>query len=202
MTAPAKVPVKAHAWARADDEWYVEPAWVTQRLCEAEGFTGRLVDPSAGSGQTVRGADMAGLYLEGLDLRDRNAGDKVASGHDFFAADWPGGICTSIISNPPYGAVKGAALRLEERFLELALGRTTDRVALFLRAGWLHSAVRLKWLRSTPLARVYAVVPRPSCPPGVALADGAKAEGGKTDYSWFVWQHGWTGPALMLNLER
>jgi hypothetical protein len=194
---------KARGWARESDNWYPEPCWVTRRLCDAEQFEGRTVDPCAGMGNTLHGAREAGTIIEGMDLRDRG-NPLVTAGHDFFADPrchgiWP---CDNIISNPPYGSGGPGQPRLEEQFLTRALARARRKVALFLPAGWVISAKRNAWLETLPLYRIYFVSPRPSCPPGQNIMAGEKAEGGKTDFSWVVFLHGFAGAPTVHFLRR
>jgi hypothetical protein len=196
-----KIAKAAHSWDREPDNWYVEPSWVTKRLCEVEVFSGRTADPCAGMGNIIKGASEAGVTIEGHDLRNRGYG--LLRHRDFFDppachGQWP---VENIISNPPYGpnkrGVDGERPRIEEQFLLLALERTRRKIALFLPSNWINSASRGAWLRTTPLMRVYFVGPRPSCPPGHILANGGAAGGGKQDFAWFVWLHGYDGePSL------
>lgn len=210
MSVSAK-PKSARHWEREPDNWYVEPDWVTRRLCEVEAFRGRTLDPCAGMGNTIRGARDAGVEIEGYDLRDRGY-RNIKGGHDFF--DHPTGLimpsgpwcCDNIISNPPYGrnlrGVEGERPRLEEQFLSLALERARSKVALFLQSGWLNGAERGAWLQTLPLYRVYMVGPRPSCPPGHMIAAGHKPGNGTGDYAWFVFLRGYEGAPTVHWLRR
>jgi hypothetical protein len=38
------------AYARASDDWYVEPPWVSKRLLDSERFDGGAHDPACGAG--------------------------------------------------------------------------------------------------------------------------------------------------------
>jgi len=50
-----------------------------------------------------------------------------------------------------------------------------------------------RWLENTPLQRIWLLTPRPSMPPGQHILDGGKVGGGKSDYCWLVWEHGYSG---------
>jgi hypothetical protein len=50
-----------------------------------------------------------------------------------------------------------------------------------------------RWLEQTPLARVWLLTPRPSMPAGQYVLDGGKVGGGKQDFCWLVWEHGYQG---------
>ena len=41
--------------------------------------------------------------------------------------------------------------------------------------------------RDHPPQRIYAITPRPSCPPGAYIEAGGEAEGDTKDYVWIVW---------------
>lgn len=198
----------AHQWEREANNHYVEPTWVTRRLCEVESFTGRVVDPCAGFGHTLKGAHEAGVRMEGFDLINRGNA-RIWNGHDFFAPPqwhgiWP---CDSIISNPPYGRrpkpiPTGEMARYEEHFITLALQRARSKVAVFLLSTWANAESRGKWLETLPLYRIYHVGPRPSCPPGHTILAGEKPGGGQQDFSWYVFLNGFQGSPTVHWLRR
>jgi hypothetical protein len=158
------------------------------------------MDPCAGMGNIVQSGRNAGVSIEGFDLRDRGVPD-VRGGFDFFdtyaylSGYFP---VDHIVSNPPYG--HSAPLRLEERFIDLAIGRARTKVAVFLPAVWAVS--RGPWLAERGLYRVYLCSPRPSCPPGASILAGGKPGGGKVDYAWYVFLKGYTGHPALLWLRR
>ena len=204
-------PVNKHKWDREQDNFYVEPEWVTYRLCQVEKFEGMTVDPCAGGGNVVRGARSAGVMSVGSDLRERGV-DGIEGGKDFFDPDcwvpgcWP---VSNIISNPPYGRVPkdqqtaGYRDRLEERFVELALERTTCKVAAFLSAQWANGEKRGAWLETLPLYRIYKVGPRPACPPGhLYYGEKANVGNGTTDFAWYVFLNGFQGAPTLHWLRR
>jgi hypothetical protein len=49
----------SHVWEREANDWYVEPAWVSERLFATEGFYGHVNDPAVGSGNIVQAARRA-----------------------------------------------------------------------------------------------------------------------------------------------
>jgi len=73
---------KSHVWARSDDDWYVEPEWVSKRLFESEHFAGDIWDPCCGTGRIVQSARAAGHSSYGSDIAERSIGYGVV---DFFA---------------------------------------------------------------------------------------------------------------------
>lgn len=199
---------KSNLWIREPDNWYVEPEWVSRRLFEAEPFDGFTVDPCCGLGNIVKSGVSLGKNILGIDLRRRAGMPRAAGGHDFFNDRTLEGIypCDNIVSNPPYGRATSAATgnlkRVEERFLELALKRAANKVALFLDANWMNSARRGRWLETMPLYRVYYVGPRPACPPGHLVLAGEKIGAGRTDYAWYVFMHGFSGHPTIHWLRR
>jgi hypothetical protein len=94
--------LRAHVWAPADDDHYVEPLWVPRRLFEDERFVGAIHDPCAGFGTTVHEALLAGLTATGADLVDRSATSPfgLRFGTQDFLTDtrrWD-----NVVTNPAY----------------------------------------------------------------------------------------------------
>lgn len=201
MEQAEKTLIKAHKHPRDPDNFYTEPKWCSERLLAEEGFEGSIADPCAGSGNIPAAASNAGFNdVRAYDWRDRGV-TGVVPNRNFWAqwepGHWP---VDNIVSNPPYGQLPKLQKRrlgferLEDYFVHLALKRTTKKVAVFLPSVWINAEERSRWLEGLPLARVYKCAPRPSCPPGKLVMRGMKAEGGKVDFSWYVFEHGHTGP--------
>lgn len=196
---------------RDPDAWYQEPSWCAERLFQDEVFHGEVVDPCAGTGTIVRAALAHGLKARGFDLRDRGAGEIVTPFVDFFAKVEGGGDrVDNIVSNPPYATwaqlgrsrPEGAMARSEDEFLRLALQRARGKVAVLLPTGWISAGDRSLWIESLPFYREYRLAPRPSMPPGAHIAAGGKVGGGKADFSWFVFLHGFQGLPTIHWLRR
>lgn len=172
---------ESHLWSRDPHDWYIEPEWCSARLFEAEAFTGRIWDPACGSGRIVVSARDAGLDAIGTDIVDRGFRQTCVSFLDC------GDECRepNIVSNPPFG--------IAEKFVAHALNLADRKVAMLLPANWVQGDKRSRWLETTPLRRVYFLAPRPSMPPGAAIAAGQKPGNGTTDYAWFLWLHGFDG---------
>jgi hypothetical protein len=184
---------ESHLWLRDANDWYVEPAWCSERLFEAEDFSPGIIDPACGIGTILKSARAAGLMAYGSDIIDR-AGVCFAT-MDFLDRDdddrqGPG----HIVCNPPFGKA------LE--FVTLALERTRDKTAMLLPANWVQGDKRARWLATTPLKRVWFLAPRPSMPPGAVLAAGMRPGNGTTDYAWFVWERGHIGAPTIGWLHR
>ena len=171
--------MKAAGYERDEHDWYVEPDWLVDALIAKEApFTGRVWDPFCGQGTIPLCLSRAGVDVVGTDLVDRGHG---LCGVDFFTSAM---ACTSIVSNPPFIRLEDAA----RRALSLC---PAGRVALLGRLGFLEGQSRGFGLwQETPLARVWVSMRRASMPPG---GRDIKAEGGKTPYAWFVWQHDHVG---------
>lgn len=179
--------VKAHAWPAEADGWYVEPAWCSKRLFEVEKFPGGWIDdPCCGAGTIPRTAEAADYSVEASDLRDR--GYAYAAVKDFLT-------CTvrrsNIVCNPPFHDI--------ERFARHALKQTAHKVAFIVPLARLPAA---RWLRETPLARVWLLTPRPSMPPGHVIMAGEKPGGGTADFCWLVWEQGYVGTPELRWLHR
>jgi hypothetical protein len=171
--------VDAHTWNRIHNDWYVEPAWCSARLFEEETFVGAIYDPCCGFGTIVIEALKQGLSAYGSDLVNRGW-DSTRTPHDFLA---PGvEHHANIVCNPPFN--------IAPQFAAAALARAERKVAMIFPTARLNAA---RWLRGTPLARIWLLTPRPSMPPGSTIAAGAKPGGGKTDFCWLVWSRGYVG---------
>jgi hypothetical protein len=176
-------------WSRAEDDFYVEPAWVSARLFAVESFEGGVVDPACGSGMIIASAVAAGIASHGCDIRDRGAlSNGVARDFLTATAKQPNFVC-----NPPFG--------IAERFVAHALNLAERKVAMLLPSNWVQGDKRARWLATTPLRRVWFIAPRPSMPPGdVALT--SKPGNGTTDYAWFVWLQNYAGHPEIRWLHR
>lgn len=173
---------RAHLWDRADDEWYVEPVRATRQLLDLEAFSGDVWDPACGQGNIIAACEENGLRAFGTDIRRRVEAPWFIGEFDFLGDARPPLAFDRIITNPPFGRAK-----LAEAFIRKALS-LTDQVAAFVDIRFLAGADRATGLyRDHPPSRVWIITPRPSCPPGAALAAGAKASGGTADYCWLVW---------------
>jgi hypothetical protein len=195
MTAIHPEPValrkrESHVWAREDSDFYVEPAWCSERLFQEEKFEGEVWDPACGIGRIVKAARGAGLSGIGTDLVDRGfeyytLTDFTVSGCDTAA---------NIVCNPPF--------KLAEEFALRALKLAERKVAMLLPSKWLHGDKRSRWLETTPLRRVWFLTPRPSMPPGQVIQNGGRAGNGTVDFAWFVWLRGYDGAAEIRWLRR
>jgi hypothetical protein len=179
---------ESHIWEREPGEHYVEPAWCSARLFEEEDFGAYIHDPACGFGTIVREAMKAGMTATGSDIVNRGF-DGSERPQDFLISDVRR---TYIVTNPPFNLVGQFALR--------ALAYTQRKVAIIFPTARLHAAHH--WIGGTPLRRIWFMTPRPSMPPGRVIAAGGKASGGKTDFCWLVWEHGYTGRPEARWLER
>ena len=167
------------------DEHYVEPHWVSERLFQEEDFIGTVYDPACGFGRIIKTALKYGHYAYGTDIADR--GQKSIP-QDFLERidKHP-----NIVANPPFD--------IFEEFAKHALKLASLKVALIMPTARLNAA---RWLEGTPLRRVWLLTPRPSMPPGHVIMAGGKAAGGKSDYCWLVFEHGYRGGPELKWLRR
>jgi hypothetical protein len=166
----------SHLWARDQHDFYIEPAWCSQRLFEVETFKGKIWDPACGTGRIIDAAIDAGHVTDESDLVDRGRGYRL----DFLTS---GATVPNIVSNPPFG--------IAETFVARALELAERKVVMLLPTKWIQGERRARWLAGTSLRRVWFLCPRPSMPPGRAILGGLKPGNGTTDYAWFVWERGW-----------
>jgi hypothetical protein len=167
------------------DEHYVEPEWVSERLFQVEDFEGRIWDPACGFGRIVIAARKHGYDAYGSDIADRGWNN---SQQDFF---WYTSKHDNIVTNPPF--------KIARDFAKHALNRSSHKAAMIFPTARLNAA---RWLQGTPLRRIWLLTPRPSMPPGTHIAAGGRVGGGKSDYCWLVWEHGYRGAPEVKWLRR
>lgn len=184
---PQKVKLDAHLWARDPNDFYVEPAWVSEALFKRVEFVGTICDPACGMGRILQSAKKFGYRTRGQDIVNRGA-DAISD--SFAVKDFmkkPQVVMDNIVCNPPY--------KYDEVFLLRALEVANKKVALLLRAQWANAQKRSRLLERLPLSHVLMITPRPSMPPGrvVKALKGKDPSGGRVDYAWFVFEHGFKG---------
>jgi hypothetical protein len=182
-------PLDAHVWPKEAFGYYVEPAWVPERLFAVEKFLGSIWDPGCGRyGRVLEAAGRAGYETYATDLVNR--------GYEHFDRALNFLLCErrlgdNIVCNPPF--------HICDAFLQHALKLDPNAVAMIWLARRLNAA---HWLPHTPLARVHLLSPRPSMPPGRLVEAGEKPRGGKQDFVWLVWRRGHVGPPELRWLHR
>jgi len=174
----------AKAYDRVD-EHYVEPIWCSERLFQEEPFEGSIYDPCCGIGRILISALRHGHKAYGSDIASRGWDSTPQNFFDHHS------LHDNIVCNPPFDEL--------ERFACHALNRARFKVAMIFPTARLNAA---RWLQGTPLQTVWLLTPRPSMPPGRVIKEGGKVGGGKTDYCWLVWSHGYAGPPQMKWLRR
>ena len=180
-------PRAAHIWTKDRLGFYIEPAWVPERLFAVEIFEGVVWDPAAGIGRIPDAAQRAGYRTIATDIVDRGCPNFYGL-VDFLQSDCR---VDNIVCNPPYQDCRA--------FARQALKLATKKIAMILLGRRLNAA---RWLRETPLARVYLLTPRPSMPPGHVILAGKKPGGGTQDFVWLIFEHGHAGPPELRWLHR
>ena len=178
LPAKGRAPDGRTSSTRDDHDFYVEPAWCSERLFAVEPFAGLIWDPAAGSGTIPRAARAAGLSNFASDIADRGCGPR----QDFLTAPAPA-EAFNVVTNPPF--------RLARAFVERALTLGAVKTAIIFPTARLNAA---RWLKPLPLAKIYLLTPRPSMPPGEVIARGERPGGGKTDFCWLVLDRTHSGP--------
>ena len=189
-------PRHTHIFERHAREHYVEPFWCDTRLFEVEDFGPDVLDPSCGFGRILRAAADAGYQPRGSDIFDsRKIAELRLHRIPFVVRDFlkPGKIkkVTSVVCNPPFDCM--------EAFIRRALEVATYKVASFCPLPRMPAA---HWIQSLPLRRVYLLSPRPSVPTAEYLDAGLKPQGGRPEYCWLVFQHGWKRKPELTWLHR
>lgn len=182
-------------WPPVKDDWFVEPPAATEFLLAREHFEGPIIDPCCGQGNIVEACRAHGLAAWGSDIKHRPGTDWWMGIWDFRYLRLGPGLPPNIVSNPPYGRAK-----LTEHFIRHFWGQERlCKLAVFTNAKFLFSQRRAAGLfTEMPPARVWPVLPRPSCPPGTFLAAGGKADGGVENFVWMVWDRFASGPTQLM----
>lgn len=169
-------------YARAADDWYVEPRWCVEQLADAVDFgTDVILDPCCGGGTIPEAFRGRGFATIASDKADRGYGPAMQG--DFLTDVDPGpfGNRLSIVMNPPF--------KMAEAFVRHALSMIDHRLAILQQLPFLASAGRYRLFTEFPPTEVLILSRRPSMPPGHLIAEmGDKAfRGGTTDFCWIVW---------------
>jgi hypothetical protein len=189
-TMSGKRPRASHNFDRVPDNYYREPAWPSEQLFAHEKFPGTIWDPCCGGGTIPEAAKAAGLTVFASDLVDRGYGEQ----RDFLTEPAPIAAPFTVATNPPHQK------QSERQFVERAFELGADKVAILFQTAKMHAAWR--WLIPSHLARVYLLTPRPSIPPGEMIERGEKAEGGRHDYSWLIFDRTHEGAPVIDWLHR
>ena len=167
---------------RERDDFYPTPPEATRALLNAEIFTGQIWEPACGNGAISRVLIDAGHNVISTDLIDRGYGDSPVD----FMLDYKTNV-PNIITNPPF--------KFAEEFARHALARTTRKVAMLCRLGWLEGIERRDLFLNSPIARVLVFSNRiPMNRNGEAQQKGA---GGMIAFAWYVWDHAHKGPPTL-----
>lgn len=182
--------VDRHPW-----DWYVEQAWVVDRLVDVVPLERDVtyLDPTCGLCTIPQTLADRGFVAIGTDKFRRTDSPLLLAEHDFLGdqrmlvEQMPR---LSIVMNPPFSVQNGKLVRgLAERFVRKALSIATHKVAVLLPVKWLASAGRVRLFQEYPPS-IYILSERPSMPPGDKIeALGARSawKRGKVDYMWVVW---------------
>ena len=187
QTLPANKRLRqSHIWGRETSDHCVEPTRVSIRLFQVEDFDRSQVcwTPAPGLAALPTRPKLPAILSWLLTLLIVAIPDvwfRISS-----TANRP-----TVVGNPPFKAV--------EPFAHHALKLGARRVALLFPTARLNGA---RWLRKLPLRRIWLLTPRPSMPPGYVIARGEKPGGGKTDFTWLIFERGYTGKAEVAWLHR
>jgi hypothetical protein len=178
----------AHIWAKETHEHYVEPHWVGRRLFDVEDFDRGepVLDPCAGFGRIPEAAQAAGYRALAADIVDR--GCPNCEVQDFLERRC---MPASGAINPPFNGAEAIARHAFE------IG--AHKLALLFPIARLNAA---HWLRDLPLKRIWLLTPRPSMPPGSYITAGLKPQGGRVDFTWLIFERGFSGRAETAWLHR
>lgn len=148
-------PIHVSGFARAGDDFYPTPSWVTEALLRCVRFRGPIWEPCCGDGAMSTVLGRHGYKVVSTDLVDRGFG---TSGVDFLACRKVPKGCRSLMTNPPYGdsgshAGQSRSPTAMLNFLRHALMLTASV------QGQLALLVRLQWIAGQRAAEVMSVAP-------------------------------------------
>lgn len=183
---------------RAAFDWYQDPVEAIEALLAVERFAGTSWDPCCGIGTIPKAMIAAGHRCYGTDVTDRGYVDPVlpTGPTDFLEVERLSfRPIDNIVCNPPY--------KDPTRYVDRALCIARHKVACLLPLTFLEGEKRARWRLRTPLARIRTFSWRINMPPGELLQAGkVEAKGGTKAFAWFIWEHGWQGPAHEIPLIR
>ncbi len=175
---------KASDYARAADDWYVEPRWCVEQLADAIDFAGHTIwDPCAGGCTIGDVFNDRGFATRSTDIVERV--EDLDGLHDATQPCAPACISpgqrVSVVTNPPF--------KLAEQIVRSMLNLADHRVCVLQQLSFLASRGRQALFAEFPPSDVLVLSQRPSMPPGHLIAEmGDKAfRGGTTDFCWIVW---------------
>jgi len=178
-------------------DFYIEDRWCADVLLDAfPTWRGVSLDPACGSGRIVDACRRRGFDALASDLLARSCPGCVP-GIDFTSPGaYPAGSVDYLISNPPFYGSAGVMA-----FVENGLAVARKAVAVLAPITFAAGQERHAWFKGLPWSHFCVLSARSSMPPGLLLEAGAvRQRGGKEDYAWFVFTHGWDGPPLTLLL--
>jgi hypothetical protein len=185
----------AHLWKQEPNKFYIEDEWVSHALFGIEEFpVGSILDPFCGTGRILNAAARRGYATCGYDVIDRGCKHQFRK-HDALELTALFHAPAHIVTNPPYDRDLLRTLLPRMRAPGLK-----HKAALFMPLAYLAGKAPL--LRAIPLARLWVCRPRPNCLPGKVIARGEKAQGGRRDFAWFVFDPDHQGDPKVRFLDR
>jgi hypothetical protein len=167
--------------ARADGDFYCEPAWCVEALFQHLILRDGVHDPCCGLGTIVDVAAGLGMGATGADIVDRAGGRFPVQ--DFLSDET---VYENIVINPPY--------RPAEAIIRHALAHVEPggRVAVLVPIGFLASQRRYPLFARPDSELLVVLSRRPSLPPGELLLERGESvrRSGSTDYAWMAWRRG------------
>jgi hypothetical protein len=187
MTAPKGT------YERQAGDLYPTPAWVTQVLCDAVRFRGRVWEPAAGRGDMANVLRDAGYDVRCTDIEGDRLGCDGCFEQDFLKTHHGTlslgrfGEAFSIITNPPYSHA--------QEFIRQALALTEPvggMVAMLLRNEFDCGIKRRDlWVRPSFREKI-VLTKRPFW-----FNDAPMQNHPRHNFSWLLWDHEHIGPATI-----
>lgn len=164
---------------RPADDFYRTPPKATEALLSVEQFDGNILEPACGDGAISRILVDHSHDVISTDLVYRGYGEQT--NYDFLSDDYPY-LADNVVTNPPF--------TYGQQFIELALKRTTRKVAILGKLQLLEGIKRRAMFETTPFTRLWVFSKR------ITMARNGEREKYSSSmiaFGWYIWQHGYVG---------
>ncbi|MBS7703274.1 hypothetical protein [Chelatococcus asaccharovorans] len=175
-------------YERAERDFYVTPAWVTEVVASQHAFRPVIWEPACGNGAIMEALGKRGHTVYGSDIEP--VGIPQAKRLNFLTEACPWPIDADIVTNPPYGRQGRIAEAFIHRALEYTRGHMGS-VAMLLAVDFDSAKTRARFFREHPafcrkivLTRRIVWIER----------DGASPS---QNHAWFVWNWRSSGQKLL-----
>ena len=190
----------AKSYERADEDWYIEPAWTVHQLMDAIFFPdGTIYDPCCGGGNILNVAKERGFATIGSDIINRAPSHPFTLGNALRLRKLPNPTRgrLSVITNSPFSNPE----KIGEQIVRHIVGLNPYRAAFCFPIAFLCSIDRYRFFTEECVpSHICVHSQRPTMPPGAKINE-LSGTGGMGDYIWLIYTRGHEGPPAMIWLK-